>query len=109
MKALRVSPAHSLLLRSQRLHCHLPNGPKKLNTRRPIKPFVFATLSRPTAEVFAEPSTSSASFETKMMPSPPPNRVSDNSLQNPPGFLGAVPDRTATDRKDNENIVDSME
>ncbi|CAB4287291.1 unnamed protein product [Prunus armeniaca] len=109
MEALRVNPAHSPLLRSQGLQSHLPNGPQKLSTRRPIKPFVSATLSRPTANVSAEPSTSSASFETRTTPSPPPNRVSADSLQYPPGFLGAVPDRTATDGNDNGNIVDAME
>ncbi|CAL9024139.1 unnamed protein product, partial [Prunus brigantina] len=43
------------------------------------------------------------------MPSPPPNRVSADSLQCPPGFLGVVPDHIATDENDNGNIVDTME
>ncbi|ONI16015.1 hypothetical protein PRUPE_3G074100 [Prunus persica] len=55
MEALHVSPAFSLLLRSQRLQSHLPNGPQKLSTRRPIKPFVSATLSRPTARFPSNP------------------------------------------------------
>ncbi|KAB2608540.1 threonine dehydratase biosynthetic [Pyrus ussuriensis x Pyrus communis] len=89
MEAQCLCPAHSPFLRSKRLHSHyhLPNGPHNLSTRRPFKPFVSASLSRWTAEISAKPSTSSY----------------------PPGFLGAVPDRSVTDGNGNGNIVDAME
>lgn len=100
MEAQCLCPAHSPFLRSKRLHSHyhLPSGPHNLSTRRPIKPFVSA-----------EPTASSVSLETTTSPPPPLDRVSANSLQYPPGFLGAVPDRPVTDENDNGNIVDAME
>ncbi|KAI5337168.1 hypothetical protein L3X38_016437 [Prunus dulcis] len=59
--------------------------------------------------VSVEPSTSSASFKTRTTPSPPPNRVSVDYLQYPPGFLRVVPDLIVTNENNNENIVDAME
>lgn len=55
------------------------------NPRR--NPFIAATLSRPTETVPSPPSVSV----------PPPLRVSPDSLQYPPGYVGAVPDRSRSD------------
>lgn len=105
MEALHLSSPHSAILRPKRLKS-FSQGTQKVSTRRPTNPlFITATLSRPTTEISAEPSSSSTSLPHLLTP-PPPNRVSSSSLQYEPGFLGAVPDRTVANG--NGDIVDAL-
>ncbi|KAK9932041.1 hypothetical protein M0R45_019292 [Rubus argutus] len=105
MEALHLSSPHSAVLRPKRLKS-FSQGTQKVSTRSPTNSlFITATLSRPMAEISAEPS-SSTSLSHLLTPSPPPNRVSSSSLQYEPGFLGAVPDRAVANG--NGNIVDAL-
>uniref|UniRef100_A0A5B7AHY9 Threonine dehydratase n=1 Tax=Davidia involucrata TaxID=16924 RepID=A0A5B7AHY9_DAVIN len=70
-----------------------------INSNNKIKPFIFATLSKPTAEISPIPSVTTCETSSRASPSTPPPllRVSADSLQYEPGKLGAVPDRTVSD------------
>ncbi|KAM5559646.1 threonine dehydratase biosynthetic, chloroplastic [Rosa sericea] len=107
MEALHLSSVQSPILPPKRFES-FPLGTQKVSTRRPNNPlFITATLSRPTTEISAEPSSSSASSLPHLLtPSSPPNRVSTSSLQYEQGFLGAVPDRTVANG--NNDIVDAL-
>ncbi|KAA8518652.1 hypothetical protein F0562_016126 [Nyssa sinensis] len=103
MDALRFAPSQPSLLRPK-----LSNPIKGPNTdtsnniimySKKTKPFVFATLSKSTAEISPLPTvtTSETSLPALSPSTPPLLRVSPDSLQYEPGKLGAVPDRTVTD------------
>lgn len=114
MEALRLSPANSPFLRSNRsdLARRRPNGvhqgaaDHRLHT---IRPFFAASLSKQTAEI----STSSAEKGSAALQShasqaaPARMRVAADSLQYPAGYVGAVPDRAAI-RDGDEGHVDAM-
>ncbi|KAK9905414.1 hypothetical protein M0R45_000183 [Rubus argutus] len=104
-EALHLSSPHSAVLQPKRLKS-FSQGTQKVSTCYPTNLlFITATLSRPTAEISAEPSFST-SLPHLLTPSPPPNRVSSSSLQYEPGFLGEVPDCTVVNR--NCDIVDAL-
>ncbi|KAJ7976024.1 Threonine dehydratase [Quillaja saponaria] len=114
METLRFSPTQAPLLRQKRFgelaRTSLSATPKTNNYTRewPIKTSITATLSKPTAaEVSQKPSstTSVTSREDQLMVSPLPSRkrVSPHSLQYPPGYVGAVPDRTVSNGNDDIN------
>ncbi|KAJ8899912.1 hypothetical protein K2173_019616 [Erythroxylum novogranatense] len=68
-------------------------------------PSVVATLSKPTAEI------SPSSFQSQVPTSSPSltrKRVSADSLQYPPGYLGAVPDRSGQDGSDGDGVINAM-
>ncbi|KAK7392529.1 hypothetical protein VNO78_20972 [Psophocarpus tetragonolobus] len=91
MDALRVAPATPPLLR--------PHSLRKM-TRHPLsarpyqKPFIAATLSTPPDTAHAPPG---AVLEDPMTDAPPRPRLSPESLQYPPGYVGAVPERSRSD------------
>ncbi|KAL6145688.1 hypothetical protein ACLB2K_056373 [Fragaria x ananassa] len=108
MEALHLSPLQSPFLPQKRFGSfHV--GTQKVSTRRLNTPlFITATLSRPTSEISAEPSSSSSASSRPHLQtqSLPPKRVSTSSLQYEPGFLGAVPDRTVA--SGDNDIVDAL-
>lgn len=80
--------------------------------RLPRPPFIQATLSKHTVEIPPN-SVSNTSVATlgdalAATPLPPRKRVSADSLQFPPGYLGAVPDRSGSD-DDAEGSLNAME
>lgn len=81
----------------------------RLRLTRP--PFIQATLSKHTVEISPNsvPDTSVATLGDALAaaPLPPRRRVSADSLQFPPGYLGAVPDRSGSD--DGEDNLNAME
>ncbi|XP_057438606.1 threonine dehydratase biosynthetic, chloroplastic-like [Lotus japonicus] len=98
MAALRFSttthphhPSPPPLLRRHAFH-KMPTNVLHPNPRR--KPFIAATISKP-AEITPSPSSSSAAVGDHL--SSPRLRVSPDSLQYEPGYLGAVPDRSRSD------------
>ncbi|PQQ09066.1 threonine dehydratase biosynthetic chloroplastic [Prunus yedoensis var. nudiflora] len=91
MEALRISPAHSPLLRSQRLQSRLPNGPTS------SAPAVRSSPSFP-PRFPDRPPTFPPNPLPPLLPSRPerrhlrfPTGSRPDSLQYPPGFLGAYP------------------
>ncbi|KAJ9181483.1 hypothetical protein P3X46_009610 [Hevea brasiliensis] len=108
MEALRVTPSQAPLLRPHRRFKLTPQtfpGSHKTS----IKPFINAALSKSAAEVPPLPTPSPA----RPLPASSSNvstaakKVSPSSLQYPPGYLGAVPDRTVQDGTN--NITNAME
>lgn len=61
-------------------------------------------MSKPTAEI--SPAVTSHENPLRTHSPPPIKKVSANSLQYPPGYLGAAPDRSAT--AEGDNIIDAM-
>ncbi|KAL6138464.1 hypothetical protein ACLB2K_063746 [Fragaria x ananassa] len=108
MEALHLSSLQSPFLPQKRFGSfHV--GTQKVSTSRLNTPFfITATLSRPTSEISAEPSSSSSASSRPHLQtqSLPPKRVSTGSLQYEPGFLGAVPDRTVA--SGDNDIVDAL-
>ena len=74
-------------------------------------PFIQATLSKHTVENLPNSVSNTAvvALEDALVavPLPPRKRVLADSLQFPPGYLGAVPDRLGSD--DEEDSLDAME
>ncbi|EEF33728.1 threonine dehydratase/deaminase, putative [Ricinus communis] len=119
METFRLTPSHAPLLRSNhrvKLNPSTPSGLHKL----PIKPFINAAISKQAAEVPSMPTpspttnstTSSAASTTSSSSSTTVssiflNKVSPNSLQYPPGYLGAVPDRAVNNNGAND-IINAM-
>ena len=107
MEALHLSSVQSPILPRKRFES-FPVETRKVSICRPKNMvFITATMSRPTSEVSAEPSSSSVSSLPHLLTqSMPPKRVSSSSLQYEPGFLGAVPDPTVA--SGNSDIVDAL-
>ncbi|XP_075638643.1 threonine dehydratase biosynthetic, chloroplastic [Castanea sativa] len=113
---LRLTPYHSSLLRPK----HFDLAPQTFTgthtttaaaTKNKNRLTIAATLSKPTAEISSTAVTSRENplHATTSAPSPPSPRmkVSPESLQYPPGFLGAVPERTVTEGG-GEDILEAM-
>lgn len=120
MEALSLTgPVHSHLLRQkqQEFTSRNLNGTYSRKNVLSFKPFIAATLSKPTAEISSKPLSSSPSSSSSVTvsqndssdsssASPPTKRVSPHSLKYPSGYLGAVPDRTVPDGSN--GIIDAM-
>ncbi|GLT25782.1 hypothetical protein SLA2020_008910 [Shorea laevis] len=113
MEALRLSSAQPPLLRHRRAQFPGSTGRHVSTITYPLtKQVIKATLSRPPAEVSPAvhsqetSSSSSSSSIPDEVPSPSPKRVSPNSLRYPPGYLGAVPERTVSEG--NGDIINAM-
>ncbi|CAJ2672597.1 threonine dehydratase biosynthetic chloroplastic-like [Trifolium pratense] len=90
MEALRLSTPQPLLHRHHTLHrMHRTT----LHSNPRFNPFIAAALSKP-VETVSSPLLSSVESSPVSIP---PLKVSSNSLQYPPGYLGAVPDRSYSD------------
>ncbi|XP_061337695.1 threonine dehydratase biosynthetic, chloroplastic-like [Gastrolobium bilobum] len=101
MEALRFSPTQPPLLRRHAFD-KMARNPLHANTRhRRPKPFIAARLSKP-----AEIASPSAAEDPSLSVSPPRPRVSPDSLQYPPGYVGAVPDRSHSDG--NDGLMNAM-
>lgn len=119
MEALLLSPYKLPLLRPKRLELTTPTFGSALNINSDkngrdlaIRRHISATLYKPTSEISSTAVTSLENpFPVYTQTSPPPRmKVSPDSLQYPPGFLGAaLPDRTSPNDADGENITDAME
>ncbi|XP_030522022.1 threonine dehydratase biosynthetic, chloroplastic-like [Rhodamnia argentea] len=102
MEALQLAPPQPPHLRSRTAGVAVPrtlSAPAKGHRRRPL---VGAIVSKQTAEM--SPSLASREIPPPASTSAPPSsqqpplpRVSASSLQYPPGYLGAVPDRAAAE------------
>ncbi|CAI8602536.1 unnamed protein product [Vicia faba] len=107
MEALRLSTAqpHLPLLRRHRHHHHHHRMHRTTLQPNPcFKPFVAPALSKPVETV---PSPLLSSVESPLSPPlPPPFKASTASLQYPPGYVGAVPDRSRSD--DGDGLVSPM-
>ncbi|KAF7112411.1 hypothetical protein RHSIM_RhsimUnG0231900 [Rhododendron simsii] len=82
--------------------------PKFSNPSAKIKPYVCATLSKPTAEISIKPAVATREKQLQILPRAPQLRVSPDSLQYPAGFLGAVPDR-AGGGCEGDGVLNAME
>lgn len=108
MEALRITSSQAPLLCPHRRYKLTPQT-LPVSRRTPIKPFINAVFSKSAADVPPLPTSSPA------IPSPTPSstvstdrkKVSPNSLRYPPGYLGAVPERTVQDGSN--NIINAME
>ncbi|CAK8571495.1 unnamed protein product [Lathyrus sativus] len=103
MEALRLSTAqpHLPLLRR---HRHQRHGMQR-TTLQPnpcFNPFVVPALSKP-VEIVPSPLLSESPLSP---PLPPPFKASTASLQYPPGYVGAVPERSRSD--DGDALVSPM-
>lgn len=103
MEALRLSTAqpHLPLLRRHRHHHH---GMQR-TTLQPnpcFKPFIAPALSKP-VEIVPSPLLSESPLSP---PLPPPFKASTASLQYPPGYVGAIPERSRSD--DGDALVSPM-
>ncbi|XP_038881617.1 threonine dehydratase biosynthetic, chloroplastic-like isoform X2 [Benincasa hispida] len=88
----------------------LDDNRSRIRLTRP--PFIQATLSKHTVDIPPN-SVTNTSVPTlgdalAATPLPPRKRVSADSLQFPPGYLGAVPDRSGSD-DDGEDSLNAME
>ncbi|TKY53026.1 Threonine dehydratase biosynthetic [Spatholobus suberectus] len=100
MDTLRVGPTPPPLLRRHPLQ-KMARYP--LPVARPRhKSFIAATLSTPPEAAHF----SSAVVEDPALAGPPRPRVSPDSLQYPPGYVGAVPDRSRSDGGD--GVISAM-
>ncbi|XP_027366056.1 threonine dehydratase biosynthetic, chloroplastic [Abrus precatorius] len=99
MEALRFTPNYPPLLRRHPFR-KMVRSPLQLHPNP--KPFIAATLSKPPEVAH----TSAAVVEDPLPVSPPRPRVSPDSLQYPPGYVGAVPDRTRSDT--GEGVINAM-
>ncbi|KAK7839762.1 threonine dehydratase biosynthetic, chloroplastic isoform X1 [Quercus suber] len=111
---LRLTPCHSSLLRPKHFDLAPPTfaGTHTTTTTSKNKNrlTIAATLSKPTAEISSTAVTSRENplqVTTSAPPPPPRMKVSPESLQYPPGFLGAVPERTVTEGG-GEDILEAM-
>ncbi|XP_050228852.1 threonine dehydratase biosynthetic, chloroplastic [Mercurialis annua] len=108
METFRLTPSHAPLLR----HNHrVQSTPKTLSGHRktPLKPFINAAISKQAAQLppsTATPSPSTAAASAPSLSTSAPKKVSSNSLQYPPGYLGAIPDRTVNNS--NNDIIGAM-
>ncbi|KAJ1419476.1 Tryptophan synthase beta subunit-like PLP-dependent enzyme [Sesbania bispinosa] len=103
MEALRFSapnPSPPLLRR----HPFRKTHQTSLRANPRPKPLISATLSKP-AEIATSPSPSSVEDPLSSLP-PPRLRASPDSLQYPPGYVGAIPDRSRSDVSD--GIISAM-
>uniref|UniRef100_A0A2C9V7Z5 Threonine dehydratase n=1 Tax=Manihot esculenta TaxID=3983 RepID=A0A2C9V7Z5_MANES len=110
MEALHLRPSPLPLLRPEG-RCKLtpysfPGSHKKF-----IRPFINAALSKPAAEVpplpMSSPQRSSPTSSSTTTVSTSSKKVSPNSLQYPPGYVGALPDHTVPDGTN--DIINAME
>ncbi|XVF76319.1 hypothetical protein PTKIN_Ptkin13bG0256900 [Pterospermum kingtungense] len=114
MEAFRLTPAQPPVLRhKERVPLTSFTGPRI--TKKSIRPWIIATLSKPTAEISSPTvasredavlSSSSSSSSSAAVPSPPRKKVSASSLRYPPGYLGAVPERSVDERSD--DVMNAM-
>ncbi|KAK7345449.1 hypothetical protein VNO77_16053 [Canavalia gladiata] len=94
MEALRFPPTQPSLLRRNPFR-KMARNPVQVRTRR--EPFIKATLSKPPEVAY---SSAAVVVEDPSPTSPLRPRVSPDSLQYPPGYVGAVPDRSHSDGND---------
>jgi len=92
MDSLRVATTPPPLLRRQALY-QMTRHP--LAARPSPKPFIAATLSTPPEA--AHSSSYAVVVEDAPTVAPPRLRVSPDALQYPPGYVGAVPNRSRPD------------
>ncbi|GLT67920.1 hypothetical protein SLA2020_401940 [Shorea laevis] len=104
MEALCLTAVQPPLLRHRRAQVPGSTGTHFSTMTYPCNQVVKLTLSRARAEVSPavhsqgkSSSLSSSSSFPDEVPSPPSRKVSPNSLQYPPGYLGAVPVRTVSE------------
>ncbi|BAT96019.1 hypothetical protein LR48_Vigan02g075900 [Vigna angularis] len=93
MDSLRVATTPPPLLRRQALY-QMARHP--LAARPSPRPLIAATLSKP-PEAARSSSPAAAVVEDTQLVAPPRPRVSPDSLQYPPGYVGAVPHRSRSD------------
>jgi len=93
MDSLRVATTPPPLLRRQALY-QMARQP--LAARPSPRPLIAATLSKP-AEAAHSSSPAAAIVEGPPLVAPPRPRVSPDTLQYPPGYVGAVPHRSRSD------------
>ncbi|XP_020208810.1 threonine dehydratase biosynthetic, chloroplastic [Cajanus cajan] len=102
MDALRVTPTPAPLLRRhhsrEMARCPVPPRPR-------IKPFVAAKLSKP-PEAAHSSTASAVVVEDLSAVAPPRPRVSPESLQYPPGYVGAIPSRSGSETS--EGVMGAM-
>uniref|UniRef100_A0A2N9FK33 Threonine dehydratase n=1 Tax=Fagus sylvatica TaxID=28930 RepID=A0A2N9FK33_FAGSY len=112
---LRLTPYNSSLLRPK--HSDMVPSPTTYINKTKIldcttkRLTIAATLSKPTVEISNAAVTSRESQLHVSTPasastSPPRMKVSPESLQYPPGFLGAIPERSVNDG--GEDILEAM-
>lgn len=118
--ALRLSPYQSPLILPKRLESVPPTSNAALynhsNTRGDLSLYPYfsaVTLNKPTVQIFSSAVTSCHNpLPVSNQPSSSPSpriKVSPNSLQYPPGFLGAsLPDRPIPNDSDSDSIIDAM-
>ena len=114
---LRLTPYHSSLLRPKHFDLAPPTfagthttANTAATSKNKNRLTIAATLSKPTAEISSTAVTSLENplqVSTSAPPPPPRMKVSPESLQYPPGFLGAVPERTVTEGG-GEDILEAM-
>ncbi|KAA8516635.1 hypothetical protein F0562_016859 [Nyssa sinensis] len=103
MDALCFAPSQQTVLRPKFSNpIKVPNNETFkniiINNNNKIKPLIFATISKSTADVSPRPTiTPSESSSLASDSTPPLLRVSTDSLQYEPGKLGAVPDGAVSD------------
>ncbi|GLT75059.1 hypothetical protein SLA2020_468100 [Shorea laevis] len=107
MEAVRFTSPHPPLLRHKMHQFSASTGPQVSTKTNPnIRPVISARLSEQTAEPSPAVTYQETSFSSTVSSSPP-KRVSFNSLQYPPGYLGAV--RNCTVTEGNGSIINAME
>ncbi|GLT93473.1 hypothetical protein SLE2022_112650 [Rubroshorea leprosula] len=107
MEAVRFTSPHPPLLRHKMHQFSASTGPQVSTKTNPnARPVIKARLSKQTAEPSPAVTYKETSSSSKVS-SPPPKRVSFNSLQYPPGYLGAV--RNCTVAEGNGSIINAME
>ncbi|KAL2323158.1 hypothetical protein Fmac_027537 [Flemingia macrophylla] len=104
MDGLRVTPTPAPLLRRHPLpemaRCPVQPRPR-------LKPFVAATLSKPPDAALSSAAAASVVVaEDPAAVAPPRPRVSPDSLQYPPGYVGAVPCRSRSETS--EGVMSAM-
>ncbi|XWS43494.1 hypothetical protein CRYUN_Cryun16bG0108900 [Craigia yunnanensis] len=111
MEALHLTPPQPpLLRRRERVSQTSFTGPHI--TKKCIRPWIRASVSKPTAEISSPTVTSredplvSSSSSFAAVSSAPPKKVSANSLQYPSGYLGAVPKRSIDEG--NDDVINAM-
>ncbi|KAL3754055.1 hypothetical protein ACJRO7_001318 [Eucalyptus globulus] len=111
MEALQLAQPQPLLLRSRRACVAVAHTLSASSMGQPRRPLVRATLSKQTAE--RSPLLSPCGNPSQASTSAPPSsqqplpRVSASSLQYPPGYLGAVHDRSAAEGA-GDSIINAM-
>ncbi|CAN0926252.1 Threonine dehydratase biosynthetic, chloroplastic [Linum grandiflorum] len=115
MEALRLAPPHHppLLRIAREAEFHAPIMPQAAG-RRCHKRRISAAVSKSTAtkiSPFRAPEVDLSSLSAPVVVTAPApaverKRVSPSSLQYPPGFLGAVPDRNGEERSD--DVIGAM-